>query len=68
MEMSVMYDLIRLSCTDEDAFIAKVRADSERIPPAIRLFLADQIRNALMGIDDVESSRVIQSALLEVGI
>lgn len=66
--MSVTYDLIRLSCTNEDAFIAQVRTDSKKIPPSVRLFLADQIRNALMGIDDVESSRVIQSALLEVGI
>jgi len=62
------YDLIRLASTDEETFLRIVRTDSRMIPCSVRLFLADRIRNALVGITDKRSASVIEAALREVGI
>jgi len=61
-------DMIHLACTSEVAFLDLVRAESEKIPLSVRIFLADRIRNALMCMGDNEHAGVIENALEVVGI
>ena len=60
--------MLHLASRKEAAFLALVSAESKKIPLSVRMFLADQIRNALMGMEDTERAEVIERALDVVGI
>ena len=61
-------DMLHLACNEEAAFLSLVKSESSKIPLSVRMFLADRIRNALMGMEDEERIKVIKDALDAVGI
>lgn len=61
-------DMLHMACNEEAAFLSLVKAESAKIPISVRIFLADRIRNALMGMEDDERVKVIDDALDAVGI
>ena len=61
-------DMLHLACNEEAAFLSLVKTESAKIPLSVRMFLADRIRNALMGMEDEERVKVIENALDAVGI
>lgn len=61
-------DMLHLACNEEAAFLSLVKAESAKIPLSVRMFLADRIRNALMGMEDEERVKDIENALNAVGI
>lgn len=61
-------DMLNFACKEEAAFLSLVKAESSKIPLSVRMFLADRIRNALMGMEDEERVKVIKDALEAVGI
>jgi hypothetical protein len=70
-EQEEKYDfekMLHLASRKEAAFLALVSAESKKIPLSVRMFLADQIRNALMGMEDTERAEIIVRALDTVGI
>ena len=60
--------MLHLASRKEAVFLALVSAESKKIPLSVRMFLADQIRNALMGMEDTERAEIIVRALDTVGI
>jgi len=67
-EKSDFEKMLHLASRKEAAFLALVSAESEKIPLSVRMFLADQIRNALTGMEDTERVEIIVRALDTVGI
>ena len=67
-EKSDFEKMLHLASRKEAAFLALVSAESKKIPLSVRMFLADQIRNALMGMEDTERAEIIVRALDTVGI
>lgn len=61
-------DMLHLACNEEAAFLSLVKAESAKIPLSVKMFLADRIRNALMGMEDDERVKDIENALDAVGI
>lgn len=61
-------ELLRLACNDEQAFLKVVQEESVAIPASVKMFLADQIRNALMGEKKSQKAKIIEKALAVVGI
>jgi len=61
-------DMLHLACNEEAAFLSLVKTESAKIPLSVRMFLADRIRNALMGLEDDERVKDIENALDAVGI
>lgn len=60
-------ELLHLACKDEKAFLKLVEEESVAIPASVKMFLADQIRNALMG-EKSQKAKIIEKALSVVGI
>ncbi|MBI5327024.1 MAG: hypothetical protein HZB80_01860 [Deltaproteobacteria bacterium] len=60
-------ELLEIACKNEGKFIEIVRRESSNIPLPVRMFIADKIRNAVMGMDE-KRSRTITEALATVGI
>lgn len=67
-EKSDFEKMLHLASRKEAVFLALVSAESKKIPLSVRMFLADQIRNALMGMEDTERAEIIVRALDTVGI
>ncbi len=61
-------DMLHLACKEEAAFLSLVKTESAKIPLSVRMFLADRIRNAHMGMEDEERVKDIENALDAVGI
>lgn len=62
-------ELVELAVKDEERFMKKVKEESMTIPASVRIFLADAIRNALVGLENDHHARVkILDALKVVGI
>lgn len=61
-------DMLHIACKEEAAFLSLVKTESAKIPLSVRMFLADRIRNALMGMEDDERVKDIENALDAVGI
>lgn len=61
-------DMLHLACKEEVAFLSLVKTESAKIPLSVRMFLADRVRNALMGLEDDERVKDIENALDAVGI